>query len=55
MILIPEIRITVSKTADGKGDYVQVMSSDQFNVNLVVIAGKVTIADTREPDDAENG
>lgn len=49
MTEIDKLRITVTKTADGQRDYVQVISSDQFTVNVVLIAGVIDIVDTRPP------
>lgn len=43
-----ELTITISKTANGKSDYVQIMSKDQFSINIVLIAGKITVEDTRK-------
>ncbi len=42
------IIITVSKTADGKLDYLQILSADQFSLNIVVISSAVTVRDVRE-------
>ncbi len=41
------ITITVSKTADGKFDYVQLLSADQFSLNIVLISQAVTVKDAR--------
>lgn len=46
---IPNLTITVTKTADGKFDYVQIMSGDQFSINLVLIAGEIVVKDARPP------
>lgn len=39
--------ITISKTADGKQEYLQIISEDQFNTNLVLI-GKFELKDSRK-------
>jgi len=41
------LTITVTRTADGQADYVQVMSADQFSVNIVLIASKIEVRDAR--------
>jgi len=46
---IPKLRIQVTKTADGKFDYVQILSGDQFSVNIVLIANYIVVDDRREP------
>ena len=45
--MLPELNITVSKTADGGADYVQIISSDQFAINVVLIGSKINIQDRR--------
>ena len=47
---IPELRIRVTKTRDGMLDYVQVMSSDQLTINLVLLAERIIVDDGREPE-----
>ena len=49
---IPKLTITVTKTADGQREYVQIMSGDMFTVNVVLIADTIEIQDAREPSDA---
>ena len=44
---IPGLRIEVTKTADGQHDYVQIMSTDQFTVNVVLIADAIEVVDAR--------
>ena len=41
------LSITVTKTRDGQDDYVQIMSADQFSVNIVLISSKITVKDAR--------
>lgn len=45
--MTPELRVTISKTRDGLGEYLQVMSADQTSVNVVLIAGKIVVEDAR--------
>jgi hypothetical protein len=40
-------KITISKTADGKQDYLQIISEDQFTTNIVLI-GKFEVTDSRK-------
>ncbi len=47
MTPIDQLTITVSKTADGSDDYVQIMSGDQFTINVVLIAAEVEVNDSR--------
>lgn len=42
-----DLIITISKTSDGAKEYVQVISGDQFSVNVVLIADNVTVKDVR--------
>lgn len=45
--VIAKLTVTVTKTADGKRDYVQIMSSDLFTVNVVLIAEEIIVEDHR--------
>ena len=42
-----KLTITVTKTANGEADYLQVMSADQFAINIVLIAEQIEIEDLR--------
>ena len=42
-----EIRVSVSKASDGKHDYIQLMSDDQFSVNIVLVVDAIKIDDHR--------
>ncbi len=42
-----KILVTVTKTSDGSRDYVQIISSDQFTVNVVLIADEIEVRDKR--------
>lgn len=44
---ISKLQVTISKTADGARDYLQVVSADQFTVNVVLIADVIAIVDAR--------
>lgn len=39
-------KITLTKTADGLQDYVQIISEDQFSVNIVLL-GEFKLKDSR--------
>jgi hypothetical protein len=42
-----KIIITISKTADGKNDYMQAVTDDQFLINVVLIAAQIEVRDAR--------
>lgn len=42
-----KLNITLSKTRDGKQDYLQVMSDDFMAVNIVLIADSIEVQDAR--------
>ena len=42
-----KLQILVSKTANGKADYLQILSEDQFSINIVLVAEKIIIEDKR--------
>jgi hypothetical protein len=43
-----KLTVTVSKTRNGKQDYLQVMSDDAVSVNVVLVADEVKVNDVRE-------
>ena len=43
-----KLTVTITKTAGGGNDYVQVMSGDQFSINVVLIAKKIVVEDRRD-------
>ena len=45
--MIDKLTITVTKTAQGNGCYVQIISADQFTVNVVLIAKEIEVEDSR--------
>ena len=51
--MINQLNVTVTKTADLKAEYIQIMSDDQMTVNVVVIANRITIADMRSAKPAK--
>ena len=42
-----EITIQISKTSNGMGEYIQIMSPAGVPINIVLIVDKVTIEDRR--------
>ena len=49
MNVLPNLKLTLSKTQDGQHDYLQIVSDDQFALNVVLIADKIDVDDRREP------
>lgn len=41
------LKITLSKTAQGDADYMQVMSDDVVSVNIVLVAERIDVEDGR--------
>lgn len=39
--------VTITKTADGKQEYIQILSADAIAVNVVLVAGGVELRDMR--------
>lgn len=44
-------KVTITKTADGSQEYMQIISSDQFSTNIVLI-GEFILNDSRPIKDA---
>lgn len=42
------ITIEISKTSDGRSDYVQISSPAAFPVNIVLVAGQIIVKDMRK-------
>lgn len=46
--LAPKVlKVTLSKTADGEHDYLQILSADLFSTNIVLVADGIEVNDTR--------
>ena len=43
------LRVTVTKTSGGRGEYIQIMSDDQLSVNVVLVAESIEVMDLRKP------
>lgn len=46
------LKVTISKTADGRSDYMQIVSGDQFALNIVLISDLIEVEDSRPPKPA---
>lgn len=44
-----KLKVTITKTADGRMDYVQIMSDDTLSVNVVLMAEAIELLDGRAP------
>ena len=42
-----KLNVTITKTADGKQDYIQIMSDDVISVNVVLVADRIKVEDHR--------
>lgn len=42
------LTIQISKTSDGRRDYMQITSPDQMSLNIVLIADRLILEDRRE-------
>ena len=43
-----ELNITITPTAAGDKEYIQIMSDDTVSVNIVLVVDKIHVKDTRE-------
>ncbi|KKL67846.1 hypothetical protein LCGC14_2130940 [marine sediment metagenome] len=41
------LTVTITKTTDGKQDYIQIMSDDVISVNVVLVADSIKLRDDR--------
>jgi len=42
------LNVTITKTADGKQEYIQIMSGDMISVNIVLVADAIKVKDHRK-------
>ena len=42
-----KINVNISKTSNGKLDYLQIMSADMITINIVLIAKEIKVIDRR--------
>lgn len=45
--MIDELEIEVTKTADGRAEYVQIRTPAAIPVNIVLVAKRITVKDRR--------
>ncbi len=48
-----KLTIQISKTADGQQNYMQILSGDQFSLNIVLIADEIVVDDRRKVTSAD--
>ena len=48
-----ELDVTITKTRTGTQDYIQIMSDDQFSVNICLVADEIRVSDHRVRDGKE--
>jgi len=53
--MIPVLKVTVSKTVDGKSDYMQILHGDAMTANIVLIADRIEINDVRRVPQKRRG
>lgn len=46
-----DLTITITPTADGMNEYVQIMSEDMVSINIVLIAEFINVVDIRGNED----
>lgn len=44
---LKKLKVVVTKTADGRNDYIQILSEDQFGLNIVLISDVIELVDAR--------
>lgn len=47
-----KLNITITKTADGLQDYIQIMSDDCISINIVLV-GEIVVQDHRNEEEEE--
>lgn len=51
-MILDKLNVTVTKTADGNRNYVQLMSADQVSINVVFVADEIVVEDHRKAAEA---
>jgi hypothetical protein len=41
------LNVQITKTADGRSEYLQIMSPDMLSLNIVLVAGTINVNDLR--------
>jgi hypothetical protein len=50
MKALGKLTVLISKTATGENDYLQILSQDQFSINIVLIGDEIVVNDRRLPE-----
>jgi hypothetical protein len=45
--MLNTVRVTILKTPQGGSDYLQLISDDSISLNVVVVAGRIEVNDSR--------
>jgi hypothetical protein len=48
--VLDELKVTITKTANGEHDYIQIASSAAIPVNIVLVADRISVEDHREAE-----
>jgi len=46
-VVIDDLKVAITKTANNKLDYIQIMSTDQLSINIVLVANHIDVQDRR--------
>jgi len=46
-MVIDDLKVAITKTANDKLDYIQIMSTDQLSINIVLVANHIDVQDRR--------
>ena len=46
-MVIDDLKVAITKTANNKLDYIQIMSTDQLSINIVLVANHIDVQDRR--------
>lgn len=49
-----KLNVSITKTSDGKLDYIQIMSDDMIAINVVLVAEEIKVEDHREKKPKES-
>jgi hypothetical protein len=52
---VQPLKVTISKTSDGKSDYMQIISADVISVNIVLVSEKIEVEDARPKKGGKHG
>ena len=50
---IKKLNITITKTADGAREYIQILSEEQISINVVFVARSIDLKDHRDETEEE--